>query len=155
MPPCLTLSNILEGSRVKWSNSGRGVKPFPTPRCSSYWKGSLLFTLDYGRQLYLLTRHIWRNFCKHAEETIDHLIADLLTVAPNKFEIHIIGQSNICQHYDQHHTEIWYKEKPPPEINGEHVTSLSELIIQTDCTVQINRMVIITKGFHEHKCYLI
>ena len=32
--------------RVKWSNPGKGVAPFPTPRCSSYWKGSLLVTLD-------------------------------------------------------------------------------------------------------------
>ena len=54
MPPCLTLSIIRYGSRVKWSNPGRGVAPFPTLRCSSYWKGSLLVTLDYGRQLYLL-----------------------------------------------------------------------------------------------------
>ena len=28
---------------------------FSTPRCSSYWKGSLLVALDNGRQLYLLT----------------------------------------------------------------------------------------------------
>ena len=33
-------------SRVKWSNPGKGVAPFPTPRCSSYWKGSLLLALD-------------------------------------------------------------------------------------------------------------
>ena len=25
---------------------------FPTPRCSSYWKGSLRVALDYGHQLY-------------------------------------------------------------------------------------------------------
>ena len=52
MPPCLTLSIIRYGSRVKWSNPGKGVSPFPTPWCSSYQKGSLLVTLDYGRQLY-------------------------------------------------------------------------------------------------------
>ena len=40
IPPCLTLSNI--------SNPGKGVAPFPTHRCSSYWKRSLLVTLDYG-----------------------------------------------------------------------------------------------------------
>ena len=48
IPPCLTLSNIRYVSRVKWSNPGKGVAPSPTPRCSSYWKGSLLvanFTL--------------------------------------------------------------------------------------------------------------
>ena len=26
----------VEQSRVKWSNPGNGVVPFPTPRCSSY-----------------------------------------------------------------------------------------------------------------------
>ena len=40
--------------RVKWSNPGKSVAPSPTPRCSSYWKESLLVALDYGRQLYLL-----------------------------------------------------------------------------------------------------
>ena len=32
----LTLSIIRYVSRVKWSNPGKGVAPFPTPRCSSY-----------------------------------------------------------------------------------------------------------------------
>ena len=54
MFPFLTLSNIRYVSRVKWRNSGKGVAPSPTPQCSSYWKGSLLVALDYGRQLYLL-----------------------------------------------------------------------------------------------------
>ena len=40
-PPCLTLSILSYISRVKWSNPGKGVAPSPTPRCSSYWKGSL------------------------------------------------------------------------------------------------------------------
>ena len=52
IPPCLTLNNIRYASRVKWSNPEKGVAPSPTPRCSSYWKGSLLVALDYGRQLY-------------------------------------------------------------------------------------------------------
>ena len=54
MPLCLALSIIRFGSRVKWSNLGKGVEPSPTPWCSSYWKGSLLVALDYSRQLYLL-----------------------------------------------------------------------------------------------------
>ena len=53
MPPCLTLSIIRYGSRVKWSNPGKGVAPSPTPSCGSYRKGNLRVTLDYGRQLYL------------------------------------------------------------------------------------------------------
>ena len=55
MPPFLTLSIIRYGSRVKWSNPGKGVAPSPTPQCSSYRKGSLWVTLDYSYQLYLLT----------------------------------------------------------------------------------------------------
>ena len=50
--PCLALSTIRLGSRVKWSNPGNGVVPTPTPWCCSYWKGSLRVTLDYGRQLF-------------------------------------------------------------------------------------------------------
>ena len=35
------------------------VAPYPTPQLSSYWKRSLLVTLDYGRQLYIYLRHIY------------------------------------------------------------------------------------------------
>ena len=56
MPPCLTLSIIRYGSRVKWSNPGKGVAPSPTPWCSKLskrqpsghprlWSPTLLFTL--------------------------------------------------------------------------------------------------------------
>ena len=58
----ITLSNIRYVSRVKWSNPGKGVAPFPTPQCSSYWKGSLLVALDYGCQLYLLTARLDSEF---------------------------------------------------------------------------------------------
>ena len=33
----------------KWSNRRKWVTPSPTPPCSSYWKGSLRVSLDYGR----------------------------------------------------------------------------------------------------------
>ena len=36
IPPCLTLSIIKYGSRVKWGNTGKGVLPSSTPWCSSY-----------------------------------------------------------------------------------------------------------------------
>ena len=51
IPPCLTLSNIRYGSRVKWSNPEKGVVHSPTSQCCSYWKGSLLVALDYSCQL--------------------------------------------------------------------------------------------------------
>ena len=54
-------------SRGKWSNPGKGVTPFSIPRCSSYGKESLQVTLDYSRQLYLLSTNtvlrqgwVWR-----------------------------------------------------------------------------------------------
>ena len=40
----------------KVEQSREGVAPSPTPWCSSYRKGNLRVTLDYGRQLYLLSR---------------------------------------------------------------------------------------------------
>ena len=52
MPPSLKHSIIRYGSRVKWSNPQKGVAPSPTLRCSSYRKGRLGVTRDYGRQLY-------------------------------------------------------------------------------------------------------
>ena len=59
IPPWLTLSNIRYVSRVKWSNSGKGVAPSPTSPYCSYWKGSLLVALDYCRQLYFYLQ-IWK-----------------------------------------------------------------------------------------------
>ena len=59
IPPYLTFSNIRYVSRVKWRNPRKGVTPSPTPRCRSYWKGSPLVALDYGRQLYLYWTLAW------------------------------------------------------------------------------------------------
>ena len=53
MSPCSTLSIIRYRSSVKWSNPGKGVAYSPTPRCSSYWKGSFRVALYYGCQIYL------------------------------------------------------------------------------------------------------
>ena len=36
----------------KVEQSWEGVAPSPTPWCSSYWKGSLQVTLDYGQLIY-------------------------------------------------------------------------------------------------------
>ena len=35
VPPCLTLNIIRYISRVKWSNPGKGVVPFPSLQCCS------------------------------------------------------------------------------------------------------------------------
>ena len=49
MWPCLIFSITRYVWTVKWSNPGKEVVPSSTPRCSSLWKGSLRFTLHYGR----------------------------------------------------------------------------------------------------------
>ena len=61
IPLCLTLSIIRYVSRVKWSNPRKGVAPYSTPRCSSYWKGSLLVALDYSCHLYLCQIDLFKN----------------------------------------------------------------------------------------------
>ena len=43
----------------KVEQSREGVAPSPTPWCSSYRKGSLRVTLDYGRQLYFIYIYIY------------------------------------------------------------------------------------------------
>ena len=72
IPPCLTLSIIRYGSRVKWSNPGNGVAPSPTPWCSSYRKGSLrvtprLWSLTLLTYIYIYWQHFFinTNFVEH------------------------------------------------------------------------------------------
>ena len=49
----------------KVEQSGKGVSHSPIPRCSSYLKGSLLVTLDYGHQLYFTYIHTYGHICIH------------------------------------------------------------------------------------------
>ena len=50
----LSTQHYKVGIKGKVEQSRKGVAPSPTHWCSSYRKGSLWVTLDYGRQLYLL-----------------------------------------------------------------------------------------------------
>ena len=78
--PCLTLSIIRYVSRVKWNNLGEGVASYPTPRCSSYWKGSLRVTLDFSCQLYL---HIFKHIYLIQREKLNwNLITGCIFVTP-------------------------------------------------------------------------
>ena len=66
MPPCLTVSIIRYGSRVKWCNPGKGVAPSPIPWCSSYRKGAFgspstlvaNFTLYVSKPVPLYQTHV-------------------------------------------------------------------------------------------------
>ena len=71
MLPYLTLCIIRYGSRVKWSNPGKVVALSPAPWCSSYRKGSLWVTLDYGHQLYFIYIYIYIYIpSSHADSTV-------------------------------------------------------------------------------------
>ena len=65
MPPCLTLSITRYIPGVKWNNPGKWVAPFPTPWCSSYWKGSLQIVLDNSRKLYCIYIYIINYYLKY------------------------------------------------------------------------------------------
>ena len=60
IPPCLTLSIIRYVLRVKWSNPSKGVVPFPTPVCSSYWKGSFQVALTVVNFTYYI--YVWKQY---------------------------------------------------------------------------------------------
>ena len=89
MPPCLTLSMIRYGSRVKWSNPGNGVAPSPTPRCSSSWKGSLrvpstkdaYFTFTAFKDL------IPRNLIRHCQTNLTSQILSFFFLLSYALEI--------------------------------------------------------------------
>ena len=53
IPLCLTLGIVKVWIKGIWGKPGKGLVPSPTPWCSSYWKGSLQVTLDYGWPTYI------------------------------------------------------------------------------------------------------
>ena len=60
MLPCLTQHYKVQ-IKSKEEQSREGVAPSPTSWCSSYRKGSLRVTLDYGHQLYYIFKHFKMN----------------------------------------------------------------------------------------------
>ena len=105
MPPCLTLSNIRYVSRVKWSNPEKGAAPSPTPRCSSYWKGSLLVTLDYGRQLYFTNKYVhWY----HLKRNILHP-----TIIAHRIHIQAICGEGLVMNDIRFTKQLLYGHLPP------------------------------------------
>ena len=55
----------------KVEQSREGVAPSPTPWCSSYRKGSLRVTLDYGRPLYFFINSLQRDYIFIYQNTLD------------------------------------------------------------------------------------
>ena len=106
MPPCLTLSIIRYGSRVKWSNPGRGVAPSPIPWCSNYQKGSLWVTLDNVCQLYftkndkmMISGHLDCNW----QTSVGQFLGIFSTVILEQFDLRLLVKYRILQE-QYHHT---------------------------------------------------
>ena len=104
--PCLTLSIIRYGSRVKWNNPGKGVTPSPTPWCSSYWKGSLQVTLDYGRQHYLPNIGMMVTVFANGPRDLDSVQG---WVIPKAKKIVLDASLLNTQHY-----KVWIRSKVEP-----------------------------------------
>ena len=60
IPPWLKLNIIMYLSRVKWSNPRKRVVLSLTPRCSCYWKGSLLSPLTTVTNFYAWNCIHWK-----------------------------------------------------------------------------------------------
>ena len=72
MLPCLILSIIRQGSRVKWSNPGKGVAPSPTPLLkrkplghSRLMSPTLLFYSYFFDHIYISIFYITTRSCKN------------------------------------------------------------------------------------------
>ena len=106
MPPCLTLIIIRYLSRIKWSNPGKGVAPFPTPWCSSYLKGSLWVVLDYSRQFYLLYTHTMRILVAYRCKNYHHLTVKVSSLSHLLvFPLSLMGNVYLSI------TETWYIDR--------------------------------------------
>ena len=109
MPPCLTLSVIRYGSRVKWSNLGKEVASSPTPQCSSYWKGNLWVTLDEGRQ-FCFTYYFGAECCSYQSngtKTSDMTVAR--SIWWNDRDIRLISPQNSLWIVWQGHMAEWIR----------------------------------------------
>ena len=74
--------------------SRKGVAPSPTPWCSSYRKGSLRVTLDYGRQLYLLMGPIALGFGPATGPTLKTALCHIRTLVGRRINtVHLWGTS--------------------------------------------------------------
>ena len=115
LKPCLTLSNISYVSRVKWSNPGKGVVPSPTPRCSSYWKGSLLVTLDYSRQIFLCLKKTKECICQNLPWTTKTKGFICPNISINVGDLSLNYRQ--CKLEEKHHQPILIDSlSPKPEI---------------------------------------
>ena len=132
--PCLTLTNIRHGSRIKWNNPGKGVAPFPTFCWSSYWEGafvSLSTTVSQFISLYIYIYiyrcSVWSVRVTCRKETItDAGYVDniaLLSNTPTQAEslLHSLKQAadSIGLHVNADKTEyVHFNKKVHISVNG-------------------------------------
>ena len=101
LPPCLTLSIVRYGSRVKWSNPGKGVAPSPTP-----WYSKLSKREPSGRPrlwsptlLLICSNVFWETVA--AMKIIRTLVLTTTTLSRH-LTIHLNDPSSIALHLKSH-----------------------------------------------------
>ena len=80
------------GIKGKVEQSGEGVAPSPTPRCSSYWKGSLRVALDNGRQLHFIIICYLKPY--HCVPTNDYYQIEIITRIKKKTLYRLTGSAD-------------------------------------------------------------
>ena len=98
--------------------------------------------------------------CGKFEETIDHIISGCPELAKSEY-IHRHNRAasymhwKICKHYKITVTEKWYEHVPQTVTEGENVTILWDMQIQTDRKISANKPDIVIKDKKEKFCTII
>ena len=108
MPPCLMLSIIRYGSRVK----RRGVKSFQD-------------------------RNSERRLCGDGDETINHIISECSKLAQKEYKTRhdCVGKVvhwEMCRKFQFDHTNKWYMHNPAPVLENDSHKLLWDFNIETD-----------------------
>ena len=89
IPPCLKLSIVKACFKGKVEQSRERNSALPTPRCSSYWKGSFQVALEYCRQ----QQHIYKASASVGSKRSEYLMPQ------NHFIFFTLTRSSSSQMY--------------------------------------------------------
>ena len=103
-----------------------------------------LFTRNYQANMIKNGTDTRCRLCEDKLETIDHLVAGCLILAPKEYKNRHdkMGQYlhwRIFQHYNVPHAEHWYEHHTGPVTEGNDATILWDFTIHTDRSVKANR----------------
>ena len=98
--------------------------------------------------------------CTQYEETIDHLISDCPTLAPNEYlnrynKVIQYLHWKICKRYGAQNVKNWYNHQREDVTKTDNVTILWDYSIQTDRKIKGNKPAMTVKDNREKTCKLI